>query len=420
MRQDNPSATQPETPRPDGPRLGALDGLRGISILLVLIHHFCQFIQPRTALDSVVLSLASAGWIGVDLFFVLSGFLITGILYDTREAQNYFRSFYARRALRIFPLYYAFLILLYLVAPAFGLTPVVGAEVESWPWFFLYASNWLMVLEGWQSRYVLHFWSLAIEEQFYLVWPLFVFWLPRRALLGLAVAIIPLAALLRFAQATGGQPPEVNFLSTLTRADALAAGAVLALLFRGPSPRKLERWLPWLTWGLIGLAFWFLMVGGRMPAWHEWAPAQQAVGYTVVAVAAACVVAWTSLRGGDSVFNRFLKSSPLRMCGTYSYAMYVFHMPVDTWLRNRELHPEAWSPWAGSSTLSLLAYIPLASAATIGMSWLSWRYFEEPILRYKSRFRARFARLEVEKKPEINSAEPRLTLDPSPRQAPGN
>ena len=102
------------------PRIGALDGLRGIAIALVMIHHFAQFVRPASGVDAVVLSAASMAWVGVDLFFVLSGFLITGILHDTRRAENYFRSFYTRRALRIFPLYYSYLALMFLMLLVLG------------------------------------------------------------------------------------------------------------------------------------------------------------------------------------------------------------------------------------------------------------------------------------------------------------
>ena len=146
----------------------ALDVLRGIAILLVFFYHNFSFLQ-----------VFEFGWIGVDLFFVLSGFLITDILLSSQGGRNFFRNFYARRFLRIFPLYYITLIAFFLLAPyVFSQqnADVVTYYNTNQLWFWSHLQNWLFVNKGMSSSPMLsHFWSLAVEEQFYLFWPLIIF-----------------------------------------------------------------------------------------------------------------------------------------------------------------------------------------------------------------------------------------------------
>src|SRR5687767_2907742 len=163
----------------------ALDGLRGIAIILVMLHHFTYY-RPNSGIDAQIASVLFFGWAGVDLFFVLSGFLITGILLDTRDSKRYFSTFYARRTLRIFPLYYLVLLLAFVVLPKFpALHPVLLGQVgpvdlpPQWP-YWLYLTNFSIADGGWVHGWVDVAWSLAIEEQFYLVWPLMIWLCPPR------------------------------------------------------------------------------------------------------------------------------------------------------------------------------------------------------------------------------------------------
>ncbi len=152
----------------------ALDGIRGIAILVVMMHHFTVYggMASTNALDRAFRTLTLPGWVGVDLFFVLSGFLITGILYDAKEKRHYFRTFYMRRVLHIFPLYYVVLVIVFLIAPRLftadaALQSFTG---EQW-WYWTYLSNVSTALSGWHEYLAFgHFWSLAVEEQFYLLW----------------------------------------------------------------------------------------------------------------------------------------------------------------------------------------------------------------------------------------------------------
>ncbi|MBS0244284.1 MAG: acyltransferase, partial [Proteobacteria bacterium] len=183
----------------------ALDGIRGLAVIMVLLFHFICAATPLNNIEALVIRFFNYGAYGVELFFVLSGFLITGILYDARSKPNYFKNFYIRRTLRIFPLYYGVLFLTFVVAPLIpwlsGPTLSYMAEHQAWAW--LYATNVFIAIKGyWAYAYLEHFWSLSVEEHFYLFWPFLVYWLapsPRR-LMAASLAVAAASAMAR----TGG------------------------------------------------------------------------------------------------------------------------------------------------------------------------------------------------------------------------
>src|SRR6185295_3788466 len=185
------AVARPEGTSAPGAHMDALDGLRGLAIVLVLLVHFVGDDTPHGTLERWATRLANYGTWGVDLFFVLSGFLITGILYDSKTKAHYFRNFYVRRTLRIFPLYYGVLFALFVLLPVVplaypsGLSESLGHQA----WLWSYASNLYVSLKGtWAALpYVSHFWSLAVEEHFYLVWPIVVLAFAKRTLLAICV-----------------------------------------------------------------------------------------------------------------------------------------------------------------------------------------------------------------------------------------
>src|SRR5262245_43040855 len=149
----------------------ALDGVRGLAVLMVLVFHFVGNMMPANGVERAIVGVTSYGSYGVELFFVLSGFLITGILYDAHNKPHYFRNFYMRRLLRIFPLYYGVLALVFIVAPLIPLLrgPALDYLVDRQAWAWLYTVNVYIAREGdWSFSYLDHFWSLAVEEHFYL------------------------------------------------------------------------------------------------------------------------------------------------------------------------------------------------------------------------------------------------------------
>jgi peptidoglycan/LPS O-acetylase OafA/YrhL len=223
----------------------ALDGVRGIAILAVFLHHNAWRIAPTNKFQIILSGLMTLGWSGVDLFFVLSGFLITGILLDSRRAKNYFLSFYVRRALRIFPLYYAFLLIAFALFPSLVASDWLPVAGDRWI-YFCYLTNWLALWKGpWRHSVLAHLWSLAVEEQFYLCWPLLV-WMLRPTMLFSALLVGEgslIGGRIWWLLVHGPSQAVANL-----RMDGLLLGAVCALIVRRPHlPKHFGRWIPWIS-----------------------------------------------------------------------------------------------------------------------------------------------------------------------------
>ena len=385
----SPPASAFESDRWRG-HLPALDGVRGLAIALVMFCHMLGRFAPTALAERGLVEVARAGWIGVDLFFVLSGFLITGILLDARGAPNYFRNFYIRRTLRIFPLYYAILIGVFVVAPL-----VAGAAVQHWfgniadsePWFWAYASNVRIAVAGnWSVTGALgHFWSLAVEEQFYLVWPAVVFLLSPRHLRRACLAIMIGALGLRFLIALSDAPDLGAFVLMPARADTLAAGAWLAVAVRTGTAvdtiRLHARWLLAISVAALGALFvWYRGLS-------EADFLTETIGFSFLAVGGAALLSLAlDGRHRPTATGTIFRNSTLRMLGKYSYAMYCFHPLIQTLLRAAGVEP-AMLPVVGGSVLpSILAYCVVVVALTLAASWLSWNLFEKHFLALKDRF----------------------------------
>lgn len=220
-----------------GQRLAPLDGLRGIAILLVLLFHFFS-LDPAKASTVVVVAdrYLRLGWAGVNLFFVLSGFLITGILLDSKAGPHYFRNFYARRVLRIFPLYYGYLFAALTLGRVFSYygSATLRLEALHQVWLWTYTSNLFEALRRQDLQFFRHFWSLAVEEQFYLFWPLVVFLLPRRALAWFSVGgvLTGVSARIFLKLASGDGFAGLQLFMTPCHVDALSLGALAAIALR--------------------------------------------------------------------------------------------------------------------------------------------------------------------------------------------
>ena len=333
--------------------------------------HYFNF-TPTTGAEYAFAIVFQAGWVGVDLFFVLSGFLITGILLDTRGSEGYFRTFYSRRVLRIFPLYYVMLAFVILVLPV--IAPSHGPQVEpvreTFWWHALYGVNWIVAAKGHWVPLTAMFWSLAIEEQFYLVWPALVAWVPRAALPRVALGVAVLAFILRVIAHWLGVNPGVVFAATPMRLDALMAGALVAMAMRSPRwATWLVRWRPALGWGAVGV---LLMVGGADHGWWGIGATMQTFGYSALAVLSAVAVSYAAT---PSRFARELSTPWLRAIGTVAYGLYLLH------------------PWAlelvkhiigtPDSLARLVGVAALAFIVANGMAWVSWLGFERPILSLK-------------------------------------
>ncbi len=383
-------------------KIPALDGVRGFAILLVLCVHLQQTgaVPERYHLLNTAMH---AGWCGVDLFFVLSGFLITLGLLESKGAVNYFSAFYMRRVLRIFPLYYLVLLLAVLASVVLGgyeprgqiflgsLGQVNGPLFPSalgWVSHVFYVQNWWMPLAEPHSRNVLgHFWSLGVEEQFYLAWPLCVYLLPRNRLITVAVTICAAVLGLRFLLAISGVPSETIVRNTITRSDTLMAGALCAIVVRDSALlARVSRWLP-LVAG-FGAAY-VIAVGFIVKSEAAQVYDTVTFGFTALALVFGSLVLWGYLFNGTGTpLDRALSVQPLMKLGKYSYGLYVYHLPV-VYAAKIWLGP---SPWFGRSALLGLLFCIVTAAVALAIAIASYEIFEKRFLRLKSRFRPIFAR----------------------------
>ena len=366
-----------------------LDGLRGIAIVLVMLHHFTAF-PTGTTIDAMISSVVVLTWTGVDLFFVLSGFLITGILLDSRGRDRYFMSFYARRTLRIFPLYYLILFLALVVLPQFPslhtllATPVEGTPPE-WP-YWVYLTNFSVAERGFMHGWVDVAWSLAIEEQFYLIWPLVIWLCPPRVLVWLCAAILVGEVFARsYARAIDMKVHPIYVL-TWFRLDGLVMGALLAVAYRRGILPALDRLVPVvLIAGVAGLIV-VTILGGHTWWWNR---RMQQYGYSIIAVMAGALLVSAINRPAESWWPRILSAGWLRAFGKYSYCLYLIHLPAMRLVREFVFDPADYEAFTVAPWIGQLIFYPLAAAPAFALAWLSWRYFEAPILSLKKHFEVR-------------------------------
>lgn len=363
----------------------ALDGLRGIAIILVMLHHFTYY-RPTAGVDALIGDVVFFFWIGVDLFFVLSGFLITGILLDSRGRDRYFTTFYARRTLRIFPLYYLVLLVAFVVLPQF---PAVNAVLigsdnspPQWPYWF-YVSNFSIAYGGWVHGWVDVAWSLAIEEQFYLVWPLLIWFCPPR-LFALLCAVILVAEPVARVYARATDVPSLSvYVLPWFRLDGFAVGALVASAQRRGLLPLLDRWVPIVVIaGVAGIIACTIM-GGHTWWWNRW---MQQYGYSLIAITGGAMLVSAVNRPADSLWPRMLSAGWLRAFGKYSYGLYLIHAPVMRAVRHYVFDPGEYERLGIAPWNAQVLFYGAATAPAFALAWLSWRLFEAPILRLKARF----------------------------------
>jgi peptidoglycan/LPS O-acetylase OafA/YrhL len=364
-----------------------LDGVRGLAILAVMLHHF-TILQPQTPFEHFFTALAHKGGHGVDLFFVLSGFLITGILLDSKGQPGYFQKFYMRRTLRIFPLYYAVTTLLLWVMP--GIlgsaqeikTDLVAAQTH-WPWYYFYVSNFWIFIKGFYYRGGIDIsWSLAIEEQFYLFWPWLVLQLRPSHLAKTCCGFIALAFLCRLGLAVMGYNTIQIDVFTLSRMDGLAWGALLSILLRSPQSYALNGFLtlPFLAVELLAAILLFLgKFSGLEPFFFS------SLGYSLLTLSCAQILLIALQAPKQAAIHRLFSSKLLTFFGKYSYAMYLFHIPCGSLVR-RFLSAESFQTLPGNPLLWQFLYYLLGIFCVIPLALLSWNLLEKPALSLKKYF----------------------------------
>jgi peptidoglycan/LPS O-acetylase OafA/YrhL len=353
-------------------RVPILDGLRGIAILMVLVVHL-SYLPNSGPRHPLVVSLLGAGAVGVDLFFVLSGFLITGILLDTRHQPHYFRNFYARRTVRIFPLYYGVLIVTLLLVPAIlHLSQQTPRAWDLWLWTYTYNLPMAWPALGRPTQPNLnfgHFWTLAVEEQFYLIWPLVVFLLNKRTLYAALAGMVLAAAVRAWTMSHIGIENDVAKFFTLARCDGLCVGALLAVVVRRHNIRALARWAtPVFLMAII--LFPLLLLDRHTFGALKWL--NQTL--TVLAFGAALVILLDTRP--TSLLHRTVTHPILLFFGKYSYAIYIFHYL---------LKPQFERIFA-SGKIGAAPFVLLASACATLLAFASWHLYEKHFLKLKRFF----------------------------------
>jgi peptidoglycan/LPS O-acetylase OafA/YrhL len=366
-----------------------LDGVRGLAILGVLLSHGFHFlgVVPRTPAGDALATIFVPGWGGVDLFFTLSGFLITGILLRARSREKYFLPFYMRRVLRIFPIYYLFLTLTLLVANATKsqtLATFAPKGFQNWAPYFFYLQNWPVFWQNWGAMGTLWgaYWSLAVEEQFYLVWPAVVRFVDLRYIFIFCIGGFLL-----------GWPERAYMIRHIglnfgimqwpfSRLDGLFVGAYIAIyreIYGRPVPL---RWAVTTFVAGAGLFLWITAVnteeirsGNGVHIWRT--------GVTAFALMSGGLIAATQHH--VAWLRRILTIRPLLVAGRLSYGMYVYHLLVYAifgWLRSH------FTDRPASNIVVAILYIALAILLVTGVAELSYRFIEAPFLRLKRFFPA--------------------------------
>lgn len=369
--------------------LPALDGVRGLAILMVMLLHFVGNVPPTGRVEDGIVGVTNYGAYGVELFFVLSGFLITGILYDARNEPYYFRNFYMRRVLRIFPLYYGVLALVFFVGPLISSLrgPTLDYLVERQAWAWLYAVNIYIAKNGeWSFSYLDHFWSLAIEEHFYLFWPLVVFVLARRprALIAVSLAIALGAMLARLTGSLMGLPWWTTYTLTPFRLDGLALGGFLAVTARQPGGLEwLKRAVPVAATAIAGLVA-ATFVWTRLVS-REGLELILPVRAALILLLLACLLVTALTAPERSSLSRFFRSRSLVFLGTYSYGLYVYHHFISYYMTSNRTDL-VLGGWLGSHLAAVALQAALGMSASLAVAYVSYEFFEKRFLRMKRLF----------------------------------
>lgn len=347
----------------------ALDGLRGLAVLAVMVHHLVPNLQSFR-LEKV----ADFGWIGVDLFFVLSGFLITGILVDSKGQSNYFQGFYWRRILRIWPVYYGLVLLVYLIGPHLRLA--ANWHISSYsPWIYVFFLQNILIPD-WGIYPLTPTWSLAIEEQFYLIWPLAVRFLSTRILKACLIVILLLSPVARGVSIHFGTTWHFVYTLPWLRLDGLAIGGLIAILLREPAFDS-NKWKQYVKGALAVSA-----IAAAVTLWRHALP--------LSGLESIWIYSWLALTFGATLFLgvvgkpiAIFEARWLRYVGEISYGLYLLHTPVFAFVNVVGRHVHATGRVFDFEMIAMKLILVMIMAS------VSWFAMESPVLKLKKYFQPR-------------------------------
>lgn len=354
-------------------RVGYLDGIRGLAILLVAAGHIFYSYY-----------IFKAGWIGLNLFFILSGYLITQRLYVhlAGSTGSYFRNFYLRRLLRIFPLYYGCLVIFFILLPVLypGYFKFYNELFHLQGWFWAYASNWMMIVNGIPDQPVFfHFWSLAVEEQFYIIWPfLFLMLVKVKSMPAIIVVLLLSSVVCRNLIHNSFD----SYINTGTAAEPLLLGALITVLEKKKLLEKYYSWFIILTvLSVVGLGVIFI----NNPDLHITNNWLLRAGYSAIDIIWSCgLVLCIINKNASERTRRFFSTDWMKWLGKYSYGIYVFH-----WIVLNLFIYKIETELIQKGIDKYLVYFSVRIAGILlilGISYLSYNLYEKRFLRLKKYF----------------------------------
>lgn len=352
--------------------IAELDGIRALAILAVMACHSAPMLA-QLGVDKI----ARFGWIGVDVFFVLSGFLITRILLEAKGSTNYFKDFYLKRALRIWPVYFVLLLVTFIGLPLIidkvpGLLKIHHPDVLPPRIAYIFFVQNFFGEAAFKSIFLGVTWSLAVEEQFYLLWPFIVSAFGTRSLRNILLGLLVLSPGFRWLGAEMGFSNYSLYVFPLFRFDGLALGSFIAVAYR-------EKWFDRVKATKAGLAL--LAVGSVgsaifIPAEVFDNPAP-ILAYSFLALFSAGLLTLALYLPATNWMQVALRSSGFRYIGRISYCLYLVHYPIFVFLYSKAFRNRVHVPD--------VAMVVIAFAAAIITATASWYFLESPILRFKSR-----------------------------------